>query len=141
MSSSKSGRNLPPLRLTEQTIARSIRAMSTGKTYEWTGLGRWLAFATAAGMILLSIPLIVSNVAAGGWNVFLGLLLFGVTVSGNRHAPMLAYVLAILFAIRAVLAVLLEADFIGAAIEGVSCAVIAVAASQLDHQKAAADRG
>lgn len=126
--------------MTEPDIARSIRAMNTGKTYLWTGLGRWLALAAAAGMILSSIPLIVSNVAAGGWNVFLGLLLFGVTVSGNRHAPMLAYVLAILFAIRTGLAVLIAADFIGAAIEGVFCAVIAVAASQLDHQKAAADR-
>ncbi|HEV7289451.1 hypothetical protein [Sphingomonas sp.] len=126
--------------MTAQDIARSIGAMNTGKTYQWTGLGRWLALAAAAGMILFSIPLIVSNVAAGGWNVFLGLLLFGVTVSGNRHAPKLAYVLAILFAIRAVLAVLLEADFIGAAIEAVFCAVIAVSASRLDHQKADADR-
>ncbi len=114
--------------------------MNTEKTYRWTGLGRWLAFATAAGMILFSIPLIVSNVAAGGWNVFLGLLLFGVTVSGNRHAPMLAYVLAILFAIRTVLALVLEADFAGAAIEAGFGAAIAVAASHLDHQKAAADR-
>lgn len=114
--------------------------MNTGKTYQWTGIGRWLAFAVAAGMIVLAIPLIVSNVAAGGWNVFLGLLLFGVTVSGNRHAPMLAYILAMLFAIRAVLALVLEADFIGAAIEAGFCAAIAVAASHLDHQKAAADR-
>lgn len=129
------------MRLTEQSIARSIRAMSTGKTYQWTGLGRWLALAAAAGMILFGIPLIVSNAAAGGWNVFLGLLLFGVTVAGNRHAPMLAYVLAILFGIRAVLAVLLEADFVGAAIEAGFCAAIAVAASRLDHEKAAADKG
>lgn len=114
--------------------------MNTGKTYQLTGFGRWLAFAVAAGMILLAIPLIVSNVAAGGWNVFLGLLPFGVTVSGNRHAPTLAYILAILFAIRAVLAVLFATDLIGAAIEAVFCAVIAVAASRLDHQKAAADR-
>lgn len=81
--------------MTAQVVARSIRAMNTDKTYRWTGLGRWLALAAAAGMVLFSIPLIVSNVAA---------------------------------------------DFIGAAIEGVFCAVIAVAASQLDHQKAAADR-
>ncbi|WP_422058579.1 hypothetical protein [Sphingomonas sp.] len=123
-----------------QDIARNVSAMNTGKAYQWTGLGRWLAFATAAAMMLFSIPLIVTNVAAGGWNVFLGLLLFGVIASGNRHAPMVAYVLSILLALRAVIAVLLEADFIGAAIEGIFCAVTAVAASQLDHQKAAADR-
>lgn len=112
--------------------------MSIQQEYKWRGVGRWLSFAIAAAMILLSVPHILTNVAAGGWNLFLGLLLFGAIASGNKHAPTLAAVLAILCAVRAVLGLILETDVVGALVETAFGIVVAIAARDLHRQKRAA---
>lgn len=79
---------------------------------KWTGPGRWLAFLSAGLLILLSIPMIMANTAAAGWNIFLALLLFGTVVSDSRHAPAAAILLTILMLLRLILALLSGAWFV-----------------------------
>jgi hypothetical protein len=66
----------------------------------WHGTGRWLSFAVAAVFILLAIPDFANDEPAAGWNIFLGLLLFGVMAAGSRRAPLLLLVLTLLMVLR-----------------------------------------
>lgn len=66
----------------------------------WHGTGRWLSFAVAAVFILLAIPDIANDNPAAGWNIFLGLLLFGAMAAGSRRAPLLLLVLTLLMVLR-----------------------------------------
>jgi hypothetical protein len=66
----------------------------------WHGTGRWLSFAVAALFILLAIPDFANDDPAAGWNIFLGLLLFGVMAAGSRRAPLVVLVLTLLMVLR-----------------------------------------
>ena len=72
---------------------------------QWSGWGKWLAFALAAVLMLLSIPLILHSEtgAAAGWNLFLGLLIFGSVVSHNKGAASLVAFVAALMIVRLIL--------------------------------------
>ena len=65
----------------------------------WAGWGRRLSFALSA-LLLLGGALDLNQEAVAGWNIFLGLLLFGVSASGHRKAPLLALVLTGLMVLR-----------------------------------------
>jgi hypothetical protein len=66
----------------------------------WHGIGRWLSFAVAAVFLLLAIPDFATDDPAAGWNIFLGLLLFGATAAGSRRAPLLLLMLTLLMVLR-----------------------------------------
>lgn len=112
--------------------------MSAPEQVEWSGWGRWILFAVSALLVILSVPLVVANSAAAGWNIFLGLLLFGAVASGNKHAPTVAFVLAAIFALRAILGIAAGAGLLGFGIETIFSASTAAAAYQLRRQRASA---
>jgi len=103
----------------------------------WTGLGKWLSFLSAAILILVAVPFVLDRAAAAraGWNIFLGLLLFGVIASGNRRAPLLALALAVLMAARVAVAVAIGPDgFADIGLPLLLCATTALAAYDLRKQ-------
>lgn len=67
---------------------------------QWSGFGRWLSFVIAAVFILGAIPDFARNDPAAGWNIFLGLLLFGLVAAGSRRAPLLLLALTVLMVLR-----------------------------------------
>ena len=77
---------------------------------KWIGWGRWLSFALSA-LLLLGGALDLNQEAAAGWNIFLGLLLFGVIASGHRKAPLLALVLTGLMAVRLLFAIIMYGPY------------------------------
>jgi hypothetical protein len=81
-----------------------------GGQLQWQGMGRWLSFAVAAALIVASVPDVLENNSAAGWNLFLGLLLLGAVASGNRQAPLLLGVLTALMALRLVIGLAVERD-------------------------------
>src|SRR5438270_1359484 len=85
----------------------------------WRGMGRWLSFVVAALLIVAAVPNFATNDAAAGWNIFLGLLLFGAVASGSRRAPLLVMVLVGLMALRSIIAVAAERSAIGALLSAV----------------------
>ena len=85
----------------------------------WEGAGKWLSFGVAALLVLVAIPSIATNDPAAGWNIFFGLLLFGVVASGNRRAPALVLALLGLMVLRLVLALAAQRNVIEAAGDGV----------------------
>jgi len=81
--------------------------MDAKREIEWKGWGRWLSFATSALLILIAVPFVFDHGLGSyaGWNIFLGLLLFGTITSGNRKAPLLALILTGLMALRLVVGI------------------------------------
>ena len=84
------------------------RKLMADERIHWDGLGRWLAFAAAGILIVLSVPAVFSLAfgAVAGWNIFLGLLLIGVVVSGHRKAPLFVAILVALVLLRLVLSLI-----------------------------------
>jgi hypothetical protein len=74
----------------------------------WRGVGRWLSFAVAVLLIVISIPAVASDDPGVGWNIFLGLLLFGFVASGHRRAPLMVGVVTALTAVRLVAALVVQ---------------------------------
>jgi len=76
--------------------------------FQWSGWGKWLSLALAILLILLAIPLMLGNGtgAAAGWDLFIGLLIFGSIVSNHRRAPLLATFVAALMVIRFIITVI-----------------------------------
>lgn len=101
---------------------------------EWAGWGRWLSFAVAAMLLMLSIPLVLLNAASAGWNIFLGLLLFAAVASGHKKAPLIAIIMAVLMAIRLVLALAMGASFLDILGDAVLLLLTAAAAYDLRRQ-------
>jgi hypothetical protein len=104
---------------------------------EWSGMGRWLSFLFTALMILVAIPGVFSHEfgAAAGWNLFLGLLMFGFVAAGHRKAPLLAAILTVLMLLRLVLGAIAGGGWAILA-DAVLLLVIAGAAYDLRQQDA-----
>ena len=102
----------------------------------WRGLGRWLSFAVAALLVIAAIPDFATDDAAAGWNIFLGLLLFGVIASGSRRAPLLLLVLLGLMVVRLISALAVERTIISGVTNGAPLLLLFVA--WLDLRKQAA---
>lgn len=102
----------------------------------WAGWGRWLSFLVSALLILLAVPYVMDyrEGAAAGWNIFLGLLLFGAIASGNRHASTLTLVLVGLMAIRLTLATLIGASIFMIASNLLLLILVSMAAYDLRRQ-------
>ena len=66
--------------------------------------------------------------------MFLGLILVGAIMSGDRRAPLLATVVAILMGVRVVLGVALGRPLVGLLIDAVLMLMIGVAALDLRRQ-------
>lgn len=111
--------------------------MAADKTVDWTGLGRWLSFAAAGILIIVAIPLIFVHAtgAVAGWNIFLGLLLFGSVASGNIRAPTVAAAIFALMAIRLTIAIVAGAAYADIGISALLLAVIGFAAWDLRQQR------
>lgn len=104
----------------------------------WSGWGRWLSFVVAALLILFSIPLVILNMAAAGWNIFLGLLLFAAVASGHAKAPLIAIILSVVMAIRLVLTLASGAAALDLAASAGLFVLTSAAAYQLRQQSASA---
>ena len=76
--------------------------------FHWSGWGKWLSFALAIFLMLLALPLMLHRAtgAAAGWNIFLGLLIFGSVVSNNKRAPLLLVIIAVLMFVRFVFTII-----------------------------------
>jgi len=107
-----------------------------GDDVRWRGPGRWLSFGVSALLIVASIPAVAVDDASAGWNIFLGLLLFGVIASGNRRALLLAGVLTALMAVRLVLALVAQRNIIGAVSDAVILILLVFAWQDLRRQAA-----
>jgi hypothetical protein len=70
----------------------------------WHGAGRWLSFTIAGVFLLAAIPDFGADDPAAGWNIFLGLLLFGAMAAGSRRAPSVLLMLTVVMVVRIVLA-------------------------------------
>jgi hypothetical protein len=103
----------------------------------WRGIGRWLSFAVAALLIILSIPAFATDDASAGWNIFLGLLLFGFIASGHRRAPLMVGIIASLTALRLIVALAVERNAIGAIAEALLLILLFVAWQDITRQAAA----
>jgi hypothetical protein len=103
---------------------------------EWTGYGRWLSIVGGAVLLLSGIPLVFSssNGAAAGWNIFLGLLLFGAIASGSKSAPKIALGVAILMLVRLILVPVLGGGVASFLLQLVQFGLIAAAAVDLRRQ-------
>ena len=108
--------------------------MKGEQEHVWRGSGRWLSFVAAALLILLSIPLVVLNMAAVGWNIFLGLLLFAAVASGHPKAPLIATILSVVMAIRLVLTLASGAVALDIAVGAGLLVLTSAAAFQLRQQ-------
>jgi hypothetical protein len=106
----------------------------------WQGVGRWLSFAAAALLVIVAIPSFATNDAAVGWNIFLGLLLFGVVASGNRFAPLLLLVLLALMVLRLLVALVADRNIIAAVTDGVLLIPLFFAWRDLRRQAAISDQ-
>lgn len=106
---------------------------------QWRGVGRWLSFFVAALLVIAAIPNLPKNDAAAGWNIFLGLLLFGVVASGNRRAPLFLVVLIGLLALRLIFALANEGTLISAVTNLVPLLLLLVAWVDLRKQAAIID--
>jgi hypothetical protein len=106
------------------------------RTHQWNGAGRWLSFAAAALLLAFSIPMIFSteNGAAAGWNIFLGLLLFGGVASGSAAAPKITAVIAALMLVRLALLPLFGAHLMDFLLAVLFFALVAYAAFDLRRQ-------
>jgi hypothetical protein len=112
--------------------------MNGEQEHVWAGRGRWLSFVVAALLIVLSIPFVLLNMATAGWNIFLGLLLFGAVASGNRTAPLIAIILCVILAIRLVLGIATGAAVLDIAVGGGLLLLSSAAAFHLRRQAASA---
>ena len=110
-----------------------------GEQVRWQGVGRWLSFAVAALLVIVAIPSFVTDDPAVGWNIFLGLLLFGVIASGNRRAPLLLLVLLGLMVVRLLVALVAERNIIAAVTDGVLLIPLFFAWQDLRRQAALID--
>jgi hypothetical protein len=115
-----------------------IAAMGEKTEIRWRGSGRWLSFVLAGLLIVLSIPLVFDRVngAAAGWNIFLGLLLFGTIASNQPKAPVLALIMTGLMGLRFLLAVVFHPELFGLALTGFSLTLAAAATYDLRKQAA-----
>ena len=104
----------------------------------WSGWGRWLSFIVAVLLILLSIPMVLLNMAAAGWNIFLGLLLFAAVASGHPKAPLIAIILSVVMAIRLVLTLAGGAAALDLAVGAGLLVLTSAAAYQLWQQASSA---
>lgn len=111
------------------------------KEFRWHGLGRWLSFAIAVLFVTTAIPNIVANDPAGGWNLFLGLLLFGVVASGSRRAPSLVLVLVGLTVLRFLLLIIGEWKVADLVVNGLAVVALLIAWQDLRKQAAALNGG
>ena len=102
---------------------------------EWHGIGRWLSFLFAGLMILLAIPGVFSHEfgAAAGWNLFLGLLMFGVVAAGHRKAPLLAAILSAIMLLRVIVGAFVSPSW-GILVDILVLAIIVTAAFDLRRQ-------
>lgn len=107
-----------------------------GDQVRWQGAGRWLSFAVAALLVILAVPSLETDDAAVGWNVFLGLLLFGAVASGYRRAPLVLLVLFCLMLLRLVVAMAIEQNIIASATDGVLLIPLFFAWQDLKRQSA-----
>jgi hypothetical protein len=110
-----------------------------GEQVSWRGVGRWLSFAVAALLIIVAIANFGTNDAAVGWDIFLGLLLFGAVASGYRRAPLLLLVLLGLMALRLFVALAVERNIIEAVSGGVLLILLFFAWQDLRRQSALID--
>ena len=117
--------------------------MGDSGTIDWRGWGRWLSLGTAGLLILLAVAGMLIGLrrgsasateASAGWDLFLGLILFGTIISGSRRAPFLATVVAFLMAIRVVLGMAIGRPVIGVLIDVVLMLVVGFAALDLRRQ-------
>ena len=106
----------------------------------WQGLGRWLSFAVAVLLVVLSIPAFATDDASAGWNIFLGLLLFGFIASGHRRAPVMVGVIAALTALRLIVGLVIERNLVGAIAEALLLLLLLVAYWDIRRQAASLDR-
>lgn len=77
--------------------------------------------------------------AAAGWNIFLGLLLFGAIASGSKSAPKVALIVAILMLVRLSLATLFWEGAAEILFQLLTFGLIAFAAYDLRQQAQAGD--
>lgn len=115
------------------------RSLTMGEQVSWRGVGRWLSFAVAALLIIVAIANFGTNDAAVGWDIFLGLLLFGAVASGYRRAPLLLLVLLGLMALRLFVALAVERNIIEAVSGGVLVILLFFAWQDLRRQSALID--
>lgn len=109
----------------------------------WSGLGKWLSSAAALLLILRAVPWIFDpqRGAAAGWNIFLGLLLFGAIASRNARAPAIAAAIAMLMVVRLGVGLAAGADALDMGVDGVLLLLIGAAAYDLRKQRAALPEG
>jgi hypothetical protein len=106
----------------------------------WSGRGRWLAFGLAGFMVLSAA--FTSGRWDGpsiGWNIFLGLLLFGTIASNHRKAPLLLIILAARTALGIALGLFSGLTPLDAALNVVLLVVAVGAAYDLGRQLRLAD--
>lgn len=117
--------------------------MSGSSETGWSGLGKWLSSAAALLLILRAVPWIFDpqRGAAAGWNIFLGLLLFGAVASRNARAPAIGAAIAMLMAVRLGVGIAAGADPLDIGVEGVLLLLIGAAAYDLRKQRAALPEG
>jgi hypothetical protein len=110
--------------------------MSTEDEIDWSGPGRWLSFASSGLMILIAVPFVFDQGqgAIAGWNIFLGLLLFGAVASGNKEAPLIATIIAVLMVVRLLSLFVIGWDTFGALTTLAVLAVVGGAAYYLRVQ-------
>lgn len=106
-----------------------------GPQVHWTGEARWLTFAVALLLFVTGIVFVGINVPFAGWNIFLGLLLFGSVASGYIHAPRTVKLVGILMAIRVVFALFAQ-DAAGVIISATACVALGFAWRDFKRQAA-----
>ena len=79
---------------------------------------------------------VVLNMAAAGWNIFLGLLLFATVASGHPKAPLIAIIASVIMAIRLVLTLAIGAAALDIAVGVLLLVLTGAAAHQLRKQAA-----
>jgi hypothetical protein len=105
----------------------------------WRGIGRWLSFAVAALLIVLSVPAFATNEASAGLNIFLGLLLFGFVASGHRRAPLMVGIVTALTALRLIVGLVVERNAVEAIADALLLILLMFAWQDVRRQAASLD--
>jgi hypothetical protein len=126
-------RNRPVIDRTEPATQSAAMTKKKIAIY-WTGWGRWLGLTLSALLCLHIIALVTAASTMAGWNVFLGLLLAAAILLHHPKAAYLSQLLAVLLAVRLVLALAFSLPLVDVAAAAGLLALAAATAYDLRKQ-------
>jgi hypothetical protein len=101
----------------------------------WTGRGKIISLAASFILILPAVINFSESGAAAGWNIFLGLILFGAIVSNYAKATRIVFLIFVVCCIRIAADIFVHAQLANAGLDILVAALVGLAYLDLRQQK------